>query len=137
VTEYATGAVGPDSPPQGKFVLLVTDGAPTCPAGDGSERTQPDIDASNAAIEALAAKDVRTYVIAYDTSGPDNATLASVLDGFAQRGGTGDKTHRPVEDEASLLTEFGRIAGAIANCSFQLSQPVEHLAIDRRHRRCV
>jgi hypothetical protein len=123
VTEYATGPVGPDSPPQAKFVLLVTDGAPTCPAGKGSDTTPPDIDASNAAVEALAAKDVRTYVIGYDTSGPDNAMLASVLDGLAQRGGTGDKMHRPVEDEASLLAEFGRIAGAIASCSFQLSQP--------------
>jgi hypothetical protein len=62
-------------------------------------------------------------VIGYDTSGPNNSMLASVLDGFAQRGATGDKMHRPVENEASLLQEFTRITNAIASCSFALSQP--------------
>lgn len=123
VTDYAGAAPAPDAPPTAKYVLLVTDGAPTCPAGAGSSTTQPDIDASNAAIEALAAKGVKTYVIGYDTTGPGNEMLASVLDGFAQRGGTGDKMHRPVEDEQSLLTEFNRIAGAIASCRFQLNAP--------------
>jgi len=103
-----------------KFVLLVTDGAPTCPAGNGEETTAPDIDSSNAAIEALAGKGVRTYVIGYDTTGPGNEMLASVLDGFAQRGGTGDTKHRPVEDEASLLMEMQRITSAVASCSFNL-----------------
>jgi hypothetical protein len=123
VTDYAGAPPAPDAPPTAKYVLLVTDGAPTCPAGDGSATTQPDIDASNAAIEALAAKGVKTYVIGYDTTGSGNEMLASVLDGFAQRGGTGDKMHRPVEDEQSLLTEFNRIAGAIASCRFQLNAP--------------
>jgi hypothetical protein len=48
------------------------------------------------------------------------------LDGFAQRGGTGDTKHRPVENEQSLLMEFTRITGAIASCSFQLSMAPEH-----------
>jgi hypothetical protein len=123
ITSFGQMVVSPDAKPHPKFVLLVTDGMPTCPAGHGSETTPPDIDASNAAIEALAAIDVRTYVIGYDTSGPDNTMLASVLDGFAQRGGTGDMMHRTVEDESSLLSELTRITFAIASCSFELNAP--------------
>jgi hypothetical protein len=123
VTEYAAAPAGPDDMMSAKYVLLVTDGAPTCPAGMGSDTTQPDIDASNAAVEALLAKGVKTYVIGYNTTGKGNEMLAAVLDGLAQRGGTGDKMHRPVEDEASLSTEFMHITASIASCRFELSAP--------------
>jgi hypothetical protein len=125
LSSFGMSEPAPDAKPHPKFVLLVTDGLPTCPAGHGSETTQPDIDASNTAIQALAASNVRTYVIGYDTSGPNNTMLASVLDGFAQRGGTGDTKHRAVEDETSLLGELTRITFAIASCSFQLNAPAE------------
>jgi hypothetical protein len=120
--EYALAETGPDIERHAKFVLLVTDGLPTCPAGAGDQTTQPDIDASNAAIEALTARQVKTYVVGYDTSGPGNEQLATVLDGFAQRGGTGDRQHRPVEDEASLLGALQSITAAIASCSFSLDK---------------
>jgi hypothetical protein len=119
---YAQADVAPDSEAHAKYVLLVTDGAPTCPAGSGTETTQPDIDAANAAIEALRDQHVRTYVIGYDTTGPGNEMLASVLDGFAERGGTDDEKHRPVEDEESLLSEFQKIASSITSCDFSLDR---------------
>jgi hypothetical protein len=106
-----------------KYVLLVTDGQPTCPAGNGQDTTPADIDASNKAIEALLAKEVRTYVIGYDTTGQGNERLAQVLDGFAQRGGTGDMMHRPVEDEASLVMALQKITGQIVGCAFTLDKP--------------
>lgn len=120
VGQYAQVISDPDMPPPPKYVLLVTDGQPTCPAGNGQNTTPADVNASNAAVDALAAVGVKTYVIGYDTSGPGNQQLAQVLDGFAQRGATGDQQHRPVEDEASLLAEFERITGAIASCNFTL-----------------
>ncbi len=122
---YGADEPSPDMKPHPKFVLLVTDGMPTCPTGHGSDTNQADIDASNAAVEALAANNVKTYVIGYDTSGPSNAMLAATLDGFAQRGGTGDMMHRTVEDEQSLLTELSRITMAIASCSFELNSKPE------------
>jgi hypothetical protein len=88
----------------------------------GMDTTQPDIDLANSAIEAFTERGVRTYVIGYDTSGPGNEMFAAVLDGFAQRGGTGDTMHRPVEDEQSLLTELQRIAGDVVSCSFVLDE---------------
>ena len=51
------------------------------------------------------------------TAGPGNETLAEVLDGLAARGGTGDRKHRPVEDEHHLLgvlTQHGRGTGGLA-----------------------
>lgn len=120
VGQYANVVLDPDMPPPPKYVLLVTDGQPTCPAGNGSDTTPADVNASNDAVDALLAAGVKTYVIGYDTSGAGNQQLAAVLDGFAQRGGTGDQQHRPVEDEASLLAEFERITGAIASCNFTL-----------------
>ena len=120
VDTFGAPQTDPDQEQIAKFVLLVTDGQPTCPAGMGMETTQPDIDLANTAIDALTGRGVRTYVIGYDTTGAGNEEFAAVLDGFAQRGGTGDTMHRPVEDEQSLLTELQRIAGDVVSCSFVL-----------------
>jgi Mg-chelatase subunit ChlD len=122
VDTFGAPQTNPDEETIARFVLLVTDGQPTCPAGMGMETTQPDIDLANSAIDAFTARGVRTYVIGYDTSGPGNEMFAAVLDGFAQRGGTGDTMHRPVEDEQSLLTELQRIAGDVVSCSFVLDE---------------
>lgn len=118
--EFAPQASDPDAALHPKYVLLVTDGQPTCPSGRGQNVNQADIDAANAAIDKLTMLGVKTYVIGYDTSGPENQMLASVLDGFAMRGGT--MQHRPVEDEQSLLTELQSILGAVAGCSFSLDK---------------
>jgi hypothetical protein len=120
---YAEENGGPDTDIHPKYVLLVTDGAPTCPTGMGMEpANQADIDLSNKAVEALTSHMVKTYVIGYDTTTPGNEMLAQVLDGFAQRGGTGDQKHRPVEDEASLTAALESITASIASCSFHLDQ---------------
>jgi len=120
VTEYANQSVGPDSNVVLKYVLLVTDGQPTCPAGMGMDVTPADVDASNAAMDALTGAGVKTYVIGYDTNTPGNEMLAQVLDGFAQRGGTGDTMHRPVEDEDSLLAVLQSIASELVSCTYVL-----------------
>jgi hypothetical protein len=122
VDQFTAPPADPDVVPPAKYILLVTDGQPTCPNGAGMDTTPPDIDASNAAIEALTAKGVHTYVIGYNTTGPGNEMLAQVLDGFAMRGGTGDTHHRPVEDEASLTAVFQGIAGQLVSCTFALDK---------------
>jgi hypothetical protein len=117
---FGMQSANPDIERAARYVLLVTDGQPTCPAGNGRDTNQADVDASNAAVDELAARDVPTYVIGYDTSGPGNEALAGVLDGFAQRGGT--MQHRPGEDEQSLLDELRRIAGELIGCEFDLAE---------------
>jgi hypothetical protein len=123
VAEFANQSVDPDSIPPVKYILLVTDGQPTCPVGMGSDVTPADVDASNAAMDALTAAGVKTYVIGYDTNTPGNEALAQVLDGFAQRGGTGDTMHRPVEDEESLLMVLQSIASELVSCTYVLDNP--------------
>lgn len=123
VAAYANQSVDPDAIPPVKYILLVTDGQPTCPVGKGSDVTPDDVNASNAAVEALTAAGVKTYVIGYDTNTPGNEALAMVLDGFAQRGGTGDTMHRPVEDEASLLAVLQSIASELVSCTYVLDNP--------------
>jgi hypothetical protein len=125
VSEYAEMEPAPDMPVRPKYVLLVTDGAPTCPAGRGEDTNPADIDASYAAIDALTERGVKTFVIGYDTATPGNEMLAQVLDGFAQRGGTGDQKHRPVEDEASLTAALENITATISSCSFALDKAPE------------
>jgi Mg-chelatase subunit ChlD len=123
IAGYAAEDTGPDVQQHPKYVLLVTDGAPTCPTGGGSEpANQADIDATNKAVEALTAHKVKTYVIGYDTATPGNEMLAQVLDGLAQRGGTGDQKHRPVEDEASLTAALDSITATIATCNLKLDK---------------
>ena len=120
VDAFANQSVGPDQDVRLKYVLLVTDGQPTCPAGNGMDVTPADVDASNAAVDALTAAGVKTYVIGYDTMGAENAMLAQVLDGFAQRGGTDRTTHIPVEDEATLLSALQGIASELVSCTYVL-----------------
>lgn len=112
----------PDQDQHPQYVLLVTDGQPTCPNGNGSDITQEDIDSSYLAMEMLTQQGIKGYVIGYDTTGPGRESLASVLDGLAQRGGTGDTQHRPVEDEQSLLSELQSITGAIIECDLILEE---------------
>lgn len=106
-------------PPQ--FVLLVTDGQPTCPNGDGYDTTNADVRLANDAIRALGQIGVSTYVIGYDTQ--DDNDLSSVLDRFATLGGT--ERHRAVENQQELLDEFRAIAGEIVSCAYSLEAEPE------------
>lgn len=130
--DYFDQPLAPDEVKASTYVLLLTDGAPSCKAdGEGVPLfdPQPVKDAfyeearldTYAAMDSLAAANIPTYVIGYDTQNVPE--LAMVLDEMARRGGTGDTNHRPVEDEASLLAEIESIAGQIVSCTYDLSEP--------------
>jgi hypothetical protein len=102
-----------------KYVLLVTDGQPSCGLG-GTTTVPQDLEATNAALDALRAAGIMTYVIGYDTASDRDA--AAAMESFAQHGGT--EKYLPVEDEATLLAELTRIAGALIPCQFELSDDV-------------
>jgi Mg-chelatase subunit ChlD len=125
--------LGPDATPTVKFVLLVTDGQPTCPSAGGSVDPQPnqtqeehdlqlqqDHERTLDAIDALADAGVRTYVVGYDAA--LDPLLVGALSEFAQHGGTGD--YHPVQNEDELNAEFGKISGEVVSCTFSLdNQP--------------
>ncbi len=94
------------------YVLLVTDGDPTC----GTLPSTPDdvsIKAANDAVDALFKNDIKTFVIGYDII---DANSANVMNGLAQRGGT--NKFIPVEDSQSLLEQLKTIANAITPCDY-------------------
>lgn len=118
------GSSSPDAPPRTPYVLLVTDGAPNCTGGsfgNGGQDPQAVTD-SVAAIAAMAADGIKTYVLGYGTQ--NDATLKAALDQMAVAGDTGDTAHRPVEDEASLVQTFAAISGAVLSCDFKLDSAV-------------
>ena len=116
---YEEASATPDALPHPPYVLLVTDGDPNCVDNQGQSGDVAAQEASYAAIDALTAAGIKTYVIGYDTRDSD---FAQVLDEMARRGGTGDTAHRPVEDQASLEAEFQAIAGSAISCTFVLEQ---------------
>lgn len=93
------------------YVLLVTDGAPGCNLG---ATEQPRVDASNAVIDQLLKKGVKTYVIGYDI----DAAGQAIMNEFAKRGGT--NAYIPVGNGDSLEKALRDITAGSVPCKFQL-----------------
>ncbi|MFT3926188.1 MAG: VWA domain-containing protein [Myxococcales bacterium] len=132
----------PDQVYTGRYVLLVTDGAPNCSnpnggggfggggfGGGGAGGEPQAVDDSVAAVKALAAAGIPTYVLGYDAK--SDMTLSAALDRMAQAGDTGDTSYRPIEDEASLVKEFDQIAGGAVTCDYLLDNVQKNPALVR------
>jgi Mg-chelatase subunit ChlD len=103
-----------------QYVVLVTDGQPTC-GSNGSVATDPeDIAETLLALDALRERGVKTFVVGYGTAADQN--LASVMNDFAKHGGT--QLQHPAEDEPSLIAELTSIAGDLVTCEFELQDEV-------------
>jgi hypothetical protein len=107
---YATIPVNPD----GRFVLLATDGLPNCgPGGNGD----PSVTQSIASIAALNAQGIKTFVIGFGDVAVSDPT---VLNQFATAGGTG--SYYPATSPAQLQQALQSISGSIVqvSCTFDL-----------------
>jgi len=102
----------------------VTDGEPNCTNNSiGSGGSDPAaVSASVAAIQAMAGDGIKTYVLGYGTQ--SNANTKAALDQMARAGATGDTTHRPIENQASLISAFQQITGGAVSCDYLLEKPV-------------
>ncbi len=121
-TAIGSGLAAIDDSPRAKYALLVTDGAPNCSSPNSTGGRGFDnqaVEQSVAEIAAMAKDGIKTYVIGYNTR--SDQQLSAALDRMAQAGNTGDKQHRAIEDGNALLTEFQKIAGAIASCELALN----------------
>jgi Mg-chelatase subunit ChlD len=103
-----------------RYVLLVTDGQPTCPAGAASRVNDEDKNLALNAIGELAELGIKTYVVGYDAQ--LDPQFATVLGDFAKRGQT--ERYYPVSDEKSLVEAFQDISTAVRSCSFAFEQAV-------------
>jgi hypothetical protein len=117
-----TGTSALDGTTAAKIVVLVTDGAPNC-SDDPLAFLANDAAAVADSVNAIAAMQrdgIKTFVVGYDTQ--SDPTLKTALDQMAQAGGTGDKEHRPIENEAGLVMQLHSIIGAALSCQFTLAK---------------
>ena len=107
----------PDTQLQPQYVLLVTDGAPTCPGANTMNNPEAH-QATIAAIDKLAKLGVKTYVIGYDAS--VDPMLAMQLTEYAQHGGTNN--FFAVQDGPSLVAQFTSITTVAVECTYTLDK---------------
>jgi hypothetical protein len=103
--------------PAGQYVLLATDGLPNCNPTYQDESTAETI----AAVEALYAQGVPTYVLGFGTDGiadPD------ALQAMAQAGGTGDYFAANTPDDLSTALEAIAQNVSIPSCDFRLDTEI-------------
>jgi von Willebrand factor type A domain len=112
----------PDAKVPPQYVMLVTDGQPTCPNSRGNVANPAALQQDNAltiqALDALTKAGVKTYVLGYDAT--VDPALAMALTQFAMHGGTGD--FHPVKDAASIVEQFTKITASVASCSYTLDK---------------
>ncbi len=101
--------------PNGRFVLLATDGEPNCLFTDDPQF--PSINESVAAITALKQAGIPTFVLGFG-----NGVNASTLQAMAQAGGQGQ--YYAANSPAELATALSVITGAVAlpDCTFTLGE---------------
>jgi hypothetical protein len=135
LTSFQSMKVGPDSVAGRKYVLLVTDGQPTCPNSDGGSNDPMTLAADKQhtiqAIDALREAGIRTFVVGYDAQ--IDPSLATALGEFAQHGDT--ERYYPVQNEESLVEAFNEISQTVISCDFTFAEKVEdpaylHVTLD-------
>lgn len=103
--------------PNPKYILLATDGEPSCPMGGGSRLFALD------AITTAAAAGYKTYVIGIAIGGEGESTLNEM----AMAGGVPRadpmRKYYPAANQADLTAALNLIAGQVSNCVFPLSKP--------------
>ncbi len=107
---------GIDVNPQGRYVLLATDGQPNC--RDMNDPNVPTVTETIAAINALRSANIPTYVLGFgDAVNNDPTTLQSM----AEAGGTGN--YYACNSPAELQAALDAIAGSleVPPCTFDLA----------------
>jgi hypothetical protein len=104
--------------PNPKYIILATDGLPTCAAGSTNTQATDAPGAEQAVSDQLTAG-TKTYVIGIATSG--DATATATLTQMAANGGTGSP-YFPVSNTADLVTALSTIQGQTRGCVFPLGQ---------------
>ena len=105
--------------PNPKFILLATDGKPTC---NGGSNTADDSPAAIAAVASVAGTGVNTFVVGIATTGM--GTADATLNSMADMGGepqSGTTHYYPVMSTADLVAAIEKIQGIAAlTCTYDL-----------------
>ncbi len=102
-----------------RYIVLATDGAPTC-QGDSSDMR--DDARAIAAIAEAAAAGFPTYVIGIATATADNDTLNRMAEaGGTARAGAGATRYYPASNRAELTATLDTITASLITCVFPLA----------------
>lgn len=105
--------------PDPKFILLATDGKPTC---NGGSNTADDSPAAIAAVASVAGMGLNTFVVGIATTGM--GTADATLNSMADMGGepqSGTTHYYPVMSTADLVAAIEKIQGIAAlTCTYDL-----------------
>jgi hypothetical protein len=121
--QQALNILGPrngtlDSIVEAGYVLLVTDGEPSCDAtntftGMGDTGQQ---EAAREAVKALKAANITTFVIGYQI----HPNYQGLMNELAQLGGSG--SYKAVESADQITAAFKEITKDVVSCEFELSE---------------
>lgn len=109
--------------PNPKYILLATDGEPTCLNGNAS-RTALDIDNAIASVAAAAEAGIHTFVVGIAAQRQSGQALQT-LNAMAEAGKeprAGDTKFFSVTSEEELTLALNAIAGQVGSCSFPLKK---------------
>lgn len=105
--------------PNPRFIVLVTDGQPTCAGGDG------DGDDSTAAVAAVASQVTRgygTFVIGVATASDAKATATlTQMSAAGMHPRPGTPNYYVVNNTAELVAALGSIGAQVGSCTFNLT----------------
>lgn len=106
------------------FVMLLTDGMPTCPHGDGTESNQEDNQLALQAVEDLRTHGIGTFVVGL---GQDlNTNNPELLNQMARAGGqarSGATSYYPANNVWELEDAFENISHQVLSCTLKLNTP--------------
>jgi len=133
---FEENPVGADTVAPLRYVLLVTDGQPTCPNGNGNgnrDTLDADQQFTTDALDKLREAGIKTFVVGYDAA--LDPAFGDALTEFAQHGGTDH--YYPVQDENSLTKAFKSISETVITCAFEFKQDVKdkrlvHVTLDKQ-----
>jgi von Willebrand factor type A domain-containing protein len=109
-------SVGDQNP---KYILLATDGDPTCDATYETSTSDDAMDAGRAVSEAATAG-VHTFVVGVATDTTSEATLNDLAMRGMEPRPNGPPYYYLVTNQQDLVTTINMIAGQIISCSFML-----------------
>jgi hypothetical protein len=118
--DYLAGLTTPDP----RFIVLVTDGEPTCAGGGNGNGGGDDSPAAIAAVAAQAARGYGTFVIGVATA--SDAMATATLTGMSAAGmhpRAGTPNYYVVNNTDELVAALALIGTQVASCSFTFTMP--------------
>jgi hypothetical protein len=110
-------------PSRANFAILLTDGMPTCPTGEGMDETQEDGQLALTAVETLRTEGIETFVIGLgEEFGYHNPDLLNLMAEAGGRARAGAVKYYPAGSLDELQAVLDTIGQQVMECGIQLDR---------------